>query len=194
MIGKFATVCILSILKGFLYVKEKLFQFVSIAKKQNITSYLEQVNSSEYKNVNIELEENGILPTLGSEYSAGFDFYYTGEDIIVIPPGKHKLIPLNIKLELNKDTVLLFYTKSSYAVKGIFVLGGVIDSDYRGTIGAILMNLGDSEVEIEPYMKVCQGIIHNIESRMVRFNQVDSIVSKTNRGEGGFGSTGKTIK
>lgn len=134
----------------------------------------------------------GVTPSRGTPGSAGYDLTYCREDDIVIEAGHSKLIPLDIKIKLCNDTVMLLETRSSFAKQQIYVLGGVIDSDYRGNIGCILQNSSSKPFTVSKNMKVCQGIIHHTPE--FEFVRIDKIENDTSRGEGSFGSTGSHNK
>jgi dUTP pyrophosphatase len=135
---------------------------------------------------NVEIISEKI-PSKGSNESAGYDFVYTGEEII-IEPQTTKLLNLNVKLALPKGTVLFLKTRSSFAKMGILTTGGVIDSDYRGNISACLLNASNETFTVKPNMKICQGILLNYNE--INFIPVKTFSEETERGEKGFGSTG----
>lgn len=134
----------------------------------------------------VEIISNRI-PSKGSDDSAGYDFVYTGEEI-VIEPQTTKLISLNVKLALPKGTVLFLKTRSSFAKIGILITGGVIDSDYRGNISACLLNASKEPFLVKNNMKICQGVLLNYND--MNFVPVNEFSKETERGEKGFGSTG----
>lgn len=135
---------------------------------------------------NVEIISDKI-PFRGSDDSAGYDFIYTGEEIIV-EPQTTKLINLNVKLALPKGTVLFLKTRSSFAKMGILITGGVIDSDYRGNISACLLNASKETFVVKSNMKICQGVLLNYNE--INFIPVQTFSEETERGEKGFGSTG----
>lgn len=128
------------------------------------------------------------LPEMAHEGDAGLDLHCV-EDI-VIPAGKRASLPLGFALELPKGHVFLIKDKSGLALKhGITVLGGVIDSTYRGEVKVLLQNLGDEDKKFESGDKVAQALVMKID------DQIKSVpvtkLSSTVRGSKGFGSTGK---
>lgn len=125
------------------------------------------------------------LPTRGSGQSAGLDLY--SPYAYTIQPGETKLIKIEIATEFISGRVAIIKDRSSMAKKGIFTVGGVIDSDYRGPWGVLLHNSTD-----EPFFVAC-------DDRVAQVVLVDCMLSEpiqveeledTDRGEGGFGSTG----
>lgn len=134
-----------------------------------------------------KLNSDSIAPTLGSEGAAGFDLYLSGRENIVICPDKQQTIPTGIALDIPKGKVGIIKPRSGKALHGIDVLGGVIDSDYRGEVKVILINHGTGPMLLEPGDRIAQLVIvdHYNEFEVVEF------LNDTERGSGGFGSTGK---
>lgn len=130
------------------------------------------------------------LPAYATEGSAGADLLAAvGEDKI-LKPGERALIPTGIKIALPAGYEAQVRPRSGLALKnGITTLNtpGTIDSDYRGEIGVILINLGQEPVTITRGMRIAQLIAAPVTR--VEWQQADSL-DNTTRGEGGFGSTG----
>lgn len=119
------------------------------------------------------------------EDCAGYDICSI-EDI-TIEPNSRKKVKTGIRMQIPTGSYGSIRDKSSMALKGIDVCAGVIDSSYRGEIIVLLHNSTSEPFEIKSGMKIAQIIICTHMS--VDLNQCDSL-SSTNRGEGGFGSTG----
>ncbi len=123
----------------------------------------------------------------GLDLSASPDLSKSG---IKIKPGEWELIPTGIVIELPNDFEAQIRPRSSIAFKnGVTVLNspGTIDSDYRGEIKIMLINHGKKSFTIKPGDRIAQMVITKIE----RVNLKKSVyITKTNRGSGGFGSTG----
>ena len=135
------------------------------------------------QNVNIKkLTPNAIIPTYGTEYSAGADLYSGMTEAVTINPGTTEFIKTGIAMEIPAGLVGLIYARSGMACKI-----GVIDSDYRGEIIVALHNHSDAAVTIEPGDRVAQIVLAPYIT--AAFNEVEEL-SDTVRGEGGFGSTG----
>jgi len=133
-----------------------------------------------------KLNDNAIVPTYAHEGDAGLDLYSVEE--MTIFPGNRKIISTGISMELPTGYVALFWDKSGLAAKkGMTVLGGVIDSHYRGEYKAILYNSSKEPFEVRKGDKVCQVLIQPIVNATVE--EVTEL-SETKRGEGRFGSTG----
>ena len=132
-------------------------------------------------------------PVRGHETDAGIDFFIP-EDFapITLQPNEDVLIDAGIKVLVPKGFALIFKEKSGVAVKKKLTIGAcVVDSDYRGVVHLHLFNNGRNEVTLEPGDKITQGILVPIalgtptEISEKEYNSYD-----TERGEGGFGSTG----
>jgi len=143
---------------------------------------------------------SGKLPQYESEGAAGLDLeYYGGEDAkpIVFEPGERKLIPTGIFVSLVDwdHYVMAIRPRSGLAIReGFTVLNspGTIDSDYRGEIKVIGINLSRETVVIQPGERCAQAVIHR--QVQIGWNQLSSVelLSDTKRGDGGFGHTGKS--
>lgn len=133
------------------------------------------------------IDENAKMPTRGTEESAGLDFY-TPIDL-VIKPRQDVLVPLGLRMKFPKGWAMIFKEKSGIATKKKIDIGAcVIDSDYRGIPHAHLINNSDEIVEFKTGDKVVQGIMVQVWLGMPI--QVTKIDEDTQRGAGGFGSTG----
>jgi dUTP pyrophosphatase len=131
------------------------------------------------------------LPEYSTAFSAGMDLRANIPEPVSLKPLERKLIPTGLFIELPEGFEAQIRPRSGLAFKhGITVLNtpGTIDSDYRGEVGIILVNLSDKEFIINDGERICQMIIGRHEH--ARWNEVENLGS-TNRGEGGFGHTGK---
>ncbi len=130
-------------------------------------------------------------PVRGTEESAGLDIYHCGEDMLMYP-GMRFDVKTNLCVEIPEGHVGLVVPRSGCR-KGIVLVNtlGVIDSDYRGEIGITLKNTGSYPVAIWRGDRVAQMLI--IPYAKVQLERVDdlSALSETERGVGGFGSTGR---
>lgn len=128
------------------------------------------------------------IPTRGTEHSAGYDLSYVGQPIMLMPMQRHAFAT-NLVLEIPEGFYGRIAPRSGLAFKeGIDVLAGVIDSDYRGEIKVILVNLSHKPVSFISGQKIAQIIIEKHYPQTIEF--VDSL-TETQRGAGGFGSTDK---
>ncbi len=131
------------------------------------------------------------VPTYGSEHSAGADLYSAEEDDLTIGPGETKLIRTGIACEIPEGYVGLVFARSGLASKrGLAPANkvGVIDSDYRGEIMVSLYNQSPAPQTVEREERVAQLAI--VPYLKAEFEEADSL-SDTDRGAGGFGSTGR---
>lgn len=133
-----------------------------------------------------KLHNGAKLPTYGAPGDAGMDLYAI-EDA-VFPPGKQARVYTGVGIEIPEGYVGLIWDKSSISFnKGLKVMGGVIDSGYRGEIIMNFLNTSDKEVIIEKDHKVAQMIVQKFEHCEIQ--EVDTL-SDTVRGAGREGSTG----
>lgn len=143
-------------------------------------------------NVNIKkLKPNAIIPTRGSEYAAGMDLYACIDRPVVITPHQTVKIGTGLAIELPHGYFGGVVARSGLATKhGIRVCQGfaVIDSDYRGEWFVPLHNDTDVPYMLNPMERVAQLVV--TPYLPVEFTEVDEL-SRTERGAGGFGSTGK---
>ena len=131
------------------------------------------------------------LPKYATEYSAGMDLRADIEESIQISPLKRVLVPTGLYIELPDGCEAQIRPRSGLAAKhgiGIVNSPGTIDADYRGEIKIILVNLSDQEFTLKPGERIAQMVIARYER--VTLIEADSL-GETERGEGGFGSTGK---
>lgn len=138
-----------------------------------------------------KLDARAKVPTYGSVYSAGADIYALCEGAVTIAAGKTEFIHTGISLEIPEGVVGLIYARSGMACKrGVAPANkvGVIDSDYRGEIIVCLYNHGEEDVVIENGERVAQMVFAPYFT--AEFSESEEL-SGTERGEGGFGSTGK---
>lgn len=136
--------------------------------------------------VNIKLLEDGIIPVYKTEGSAGADCFSRVD--AVIKPHETKVIPLGFAVEIPNGYEMQIRPRSGLATKGKQAIFGTIDSDYRGEVGAIIYNSSDNEFVVKKGDRIAQCLIAPVI--IASFNAVDEL-SETERGNGGFGSTGK---
>ena len=138
-----------------------------------------------------KVRENAKLPTRATEGSAGMDLYACIDEPITLKKGDKSIIPTGIAIGLDDPHFAAFiYARSGLAIKhGIGLLNsvGVIDSDYRGEICVGVIKQTDPEYTIEPFERIAQMVIEPVElPEIVEVENLDD----TDRGAGGFGSTG----
>ena len=132
------------------------------------------------------LDPNAVLPTRGSSSSAGLDLYSI--EAVSLPPGQRVLARTGLATAIPEGFYGRIAPRSGLATqKGLDVLAGVIDSDYRGEIACLLYNTSDETIELPAQTKTCQLILEKILTPTAVW--VDDLAA-TERGSGGFGSTG----
>lgn len=144
------------------------------------------------KNMTIKIinKSNNPMPRYESEQAAGMDIRCNIAEPVVLQPLERKLLPTGLYMELPAGYEAQIRPRSGLALKrGLTVLNtpGTIDADYRGEVGVILINLSNEPQTIEPGERICQMVIARHEHAEIQ--DVD-ILSKTERGTGGFGHTG----
>ncbi len=139
----------------------------------------------------MKLNPNAIIPTYGSTEAAGADLYACLDAPVVIEPGRTAFIPTGIAMEIPKGYAGLAYARSGLACKQDLAPAnkvGVIDSDYRGEFMIALHNHGSQTRTVNHGDRIAQLVITPVYTP--GFCEVTAL-SDTDRGTGGFGSTGK---
>lgn len=134
------------------------------------------------------------LPSYASVGSAGMDLLAAIDEDVILKPLERKAIPTGICMELPQGYEAQVRPRSGLALKsGLSVPNspGTIDSDYRGEVCVILINLSNQEITITRGMKIAQMVIAQYSQASL---QVVEELSDTVRGAGGFGSTGTHVK
>ncbi len=140
-----------------------------------------------------KLSENAVLPQYATEGAAGMDLRACLDAPMTIAPGQRVKIPTGFAIALpGPEWVALIFARSGLALKHGLTLPncvGVVDSDYRGEIIVALTNLGTEPYAVQPGERVAQMVI----TPVVRPTLVETdALPDTQRGTGGFGSTGRT--
>lgn len=138
-----------------------------------------------------KLKPGATVPTMGSKFAAGADLYSAEDADVVIEPSETKFIGTGLAMEIPEGYVGLVYARSGLACKrGLAPANkvGVVDSDYRGEIKVALHNHGKEAQTVEKGERIAQIVIAPYLS--VNYEEADEL-SETERGEGGFGSTGR---
>ena len=138
---------------------------------------------------------NVKTPTRGTSGSAGIDFFVPNDypaNLCTVPPHERFFIPSGIKVNVPEGYALIAFNKSGVALKkGLLVGAAVVDSDYQGEVHLHLVNTSCKPVTIEPGEKITQFLlipVDHCEVEVVAENELYEEV--TQRGTGGFGSTG----
>ena len=133
-----------------------------------------------------KLTYDAIIPTRGSGGAVGYDLYSTDE--VVIPPTHRALIGTGVAIVLPPGVYGRVAPRSGLAVKnGIQVGAGVVDPDYTGEVKVVLFNHGDKDFEVKRGERVAQLVLERCETPDV---EEIGLLEETERGAGGFGSTG----
>ncbi|SDZ80815.1 dUTP pyrophosphatase [Lachnospiraceae bacterium NK3A20] len=138
-----------------------------------------------------KLTPTAKLPMRGSDSAAGYDLYADVQETVHIAPHTTAMIPTGLSMEIPEGYFGAIFARSGLAMKEQLRPGncvGVVDSDYRGMWQIGLHNDADTERSITPGERIAQMVV--IPYLPVEFNETNEL-SRTQRGEGGFGSTGK---
>lgn len=131
------------------------------------------------------------LPSYATKGSAGLDIYTALEKPMTIAKSTIELIPTNTSVEIPEGYEIQVRPRSGLAAKhGIGILNspGTIDSDYRGEIKIIIINLGKEDFVIQPAERIAQLVVSKVyTAKFIETNELNN----TSRGEGGFGHTGR---
>lgn len=130
------------------------------------------------------------IPKYATQGSAGMDIQAAIDKPIIVKPGERILIPTGFKVEIPENFEIQVRPRSGLAIKhGISVLNspGTIDSDYRGEIGVILINLSKDKFVISSGDRIAQLVVCKHEQPKI---VLSNSLSETQRGDKGFGSTG----
>jgi dUTP pyrophosphatase len=131
------------------------------------------------------------IPKYATEQSAGLDIKANTDEPITIAPLERVLIPTGLYIQLPTDHEAQIRPRSGLAIKhGIGLLNspGTIDADYRGEIKIIVVNLSNESYTLNPGERIAQMVIG--QYKKITFKEVE-ILEESDRGQGGFGSTGK---
>ncbi len=133
-----------------------------------------------------KLDARAVLPARGSLLSAGLDI--SAIEDVVIEPKQRAVVRTGLAVAIPEGYYGRIAPRSGLAAKvGLDVLSGVIDADYRGEILCLLYNTGDDTIRLPAESKVCQLIIEKIITPAAVWAED---INETERGSGGFGSTG----
>lgn len=137
-----------------------------------------------------KLKENAKIPTRGTDGAAGFDLYACIDEPLTLNKGDTALIPTGIAIAVPEGYAAFIHSRSGLSIKkGICLLNsvGVVDSDYRGEVCVGVIKATDGPYTIEPFERIAQMVIKQVcIPTLVETNELD----ETDRGSGGFGSTG----
>ncbi len=132
------------------------------------------------------INKDARLPRYGHTGDAGLDLFSVVE--AVLKPGQAFAVPTGIQTAIPSGFVGLIWDKSGISLSGVHRLAGVVDAGYRGEIKVVMINLSGSDFVVSKGMKIAQMLIQPVVG--VTVNETDDL-DDTERGEGGFGSTGR---
>lgn len=141
--------------------------------------------------VKVVNKSNHRLPEYATIGSAGMDLKANISEPVVLKPLKRELIPTGLYIQIPTGHEVQIRPRSGLACKyGITVANapGTIDSDYRGEVKVCLINLSDTPFVVNPGERIAQAVLNKVEK--IEWNEVAEL-DETERGEGGFGHTGK---
>ena len=139
----------------------------------------------------LRLKHNRILPEYKTEGVAGMDLCAAISEPITLQPLERKLIPTGLKIELEHGYEAQIRPRSGLSIKhGISLINcvGTIDEDYRGEVCVPIVHISNEAYTIQPEERIAQMVIAKYEQAKI---EVVTELSETERGAGGFGSTGK---
>ena len=137
------------------------------------------------------LENNKSVPEYKTEGAAGMDLCAAISEPITLQPLERKLIPTGLKIELEHGYEAQIRPRSGMSIKhGITLINcvGTIDEDYRGEVCVPVVNISNEAYTIQPEERIAQMVIAKYEQAKI---EVVTELTETERGTGGFGSTGK---
>ena len=137
-----------------------------------------------------QLVPDSVLPTLGTPGAGCFDVYSTNTHPVCIAPGSGQVFGTGLAFEIPVGHVLLVFSRSGHGFKSGVRLAncvGVLDSDYRGEL-KVKLTADSAAYTVVPFERIAQIMVLPVPS--ISFELVDRL-SETERGEGGFGSSGK---
>ena len=152
-------------------------------------------NLDVYKiNFNFKNESNNPDPEYATAGSSGFDLRANLESPVTIEPHGVKIIPTGLYFEIPDNFEIQVRPRSGLAAKnGVTVLNtpGTVDADYRGEVKVILINHSENDFVINHGDRIAQAVVAAVTAKnFIKLTKVDNIDEETERGSGGFGSTG----
>ena len=140
----------------------------------------------------VKLKDTALLPEYQTQGAAGADIHACIDEPVVLQPMERRMIPTGLAMAIPEGFEVQVRARSGMSIKhGITMVNGVgtIDADYRGEVGVLLINLSQDAFMIEPGMRIAQMVVAKYE--VAEWDSVDTL-DATERGAGGYGSTGHT--
>lgn len=136
-----------------------------------------------------KLNAKAVIPSYATIGSSGMDLHACIQQKVLLEPLERILIPTGLSIEIPLGYEIQVRPRSGISLKeGKVCILGTIDSDYRGEIGIILANIGNEIIVLSPNERIAQIVLKKVEK--IEFEEVSEL-SETERGTGGYGSTGK---
>jgi dUTP pyrophosphatase len=133
----------------------------------------------------VKLLDGGTMPTRAHRYDAGLDLHAAQH--ARIEPGAVAKVRLGIATEIDAGWCAVLKGRSGLGARGLDVLAGVVDSSYRGEWSVVLANVGQGVIDVMPGARIAQALFVAVPTLLVE--RVDEL-PESDRGAGGFGSTG----
>jgi dUTP pyrophosphatase len=138
----------------------------------------------------VKLRPDAVLPEYQTAGAAGADLHACMDEPIILQPLERKVIPTGLAMSIPEGFEVQIRARSGMSIKhGITMVNGIgtIDADYRGEVGVLAINLSQEAFTIEPGMRIAQMVLARYE--VARWNEVE-VLDETERGAGGYGSSG----
>ena len=138
----------------------------------------------------VKLRDDAILPVYQTAGAAGADLHACIDEPIVLQPLERRVIPTGLAMSIPEGFEVQIRARSGMSIKhGITMVNGIgtIDADYRGEVGVLAINLSQEAFTIEPNMRIAQMVVARYE--VASWNVVSEL-DETERGAGGYGSSG----
>ncbi len=140
--------------------------------------------------LSLQVDSEALIPLYATPGAAGADLRAALKEPMILAPGQTAMIPTGVRAEIPEGYELQVRPRSGLAAKhGVTVLNapGTIDSDYRGEIAVLLINCGPQPFTVVPLMRIAQLVLAPV---LIADFVVQTALSSTSRGDGGFGHTG----
>ena len=152
---------------------------------EEMTPVYETQNSDDLNAMVVPIKRGAKPPYRATPGAAGYDIYMPSD--YTLPPQQVSAVPLGLSVQIPSPFYLQLKGRSSMEKKGLHLVAGVIDADYRGEVTALIHNTTKQPVTLSSGQKICQGLLLKVYDG--EFTAVDNL-EPTERGCGGFGSTG----
>ncbi len=138
----------------------------------------------------VKVNPSAILPKYQTAGAAGADIHACLDEAVTLQPMERRMIPTGLVMAIPEGYEVQIRARSGMSIKhGITMVNGIgtIDADYRGEVGVLVINLGQEAFTVEPGMRIAQMVVARYD--MVQWREV-AVLDETERGDGGYGSSG----